>query len=152
MGVDERLAELSIELPEIGTPAGNYVPAVVAAGLLTTSGQVPRKDGEFFRGVVGADLSIEEGQEAARLCCLAGLAVAKQMLGSLDRIERVVKVNGFVRSAPGFTDQPKVINGASDLLVAVFGESGRHARAAIGVNELPLGCAVEIDFVFKILD
>ena len=150
MSVEERLAELGIELPEIGTPAGNYVPAVEAGGMLYTAGQVPRKDGDFFRGVVGADRTVEEGQEAARLCCLAGLAVAKRELSSLDRIERVVKVNGFVRSAPGFVDQPKVINGASDLLVEIFGDAGRHARAAIGVIELPLGCAVEIDFVFAV--
>jgi enamine deaminase RidA (YjgF/YER057c/UK114 family) len=150
VSIERRLEELGLTLPEAATPAGNYVPAVIAGGLLYTAGQVPRKDGDFFCGVVGGDLSLEDGQEAARLCCLAGLAVAKRALGSLDRIERVVKVNGFVRSAPGFTDQPKVINGASNLLVEVLGDAGRHARAAIGVNELPLGCAVEIDFVFQI--
>jgi enamine deaminase RidA (YjgF/YER057c/UK114 family) len=152
MCAEERLVELGLALPEAGTPAGNYVPAVIANGLLYTAGQVPRRDGDFFRGIVGGDLTLEEGQEAARLCCLAGLGVAKQALGDLDRIERVVKVNGYVRSAPGFTDQPKVINGASDLLVEVFGDAGRHARAALGVNELPLGCAVEIDFVFQVRD
>jgi enamine deaminase RidA (YjgF/YER057c/UK114 family) len=116
-----------------------------------TSGQIPVKDGKLAcAGYVGADVTLEEAEEAARMCCLGGLAVAKAELGSLDRIARVVKVNGYVRSAPGFTDQPKAINGASDLLVAIFGEKGRHARAAVGVNELPLGAAVEIDFTFAI--
>ena len=151
MSVEAKIAELGLTLPEAGVPAGNYIPAVVVGNLLYTAGQVPRKDGDFaYRGVVGDDLTIEDGQEAARLCCLAGLAVAKRELGSLDRIERVVKVNGYVRSAPGFGDQPKVINGASDLLVAIFGDAGRHARAAIGVNELPLNVGVEIDFTFQI--
>lgn len=153
MGIDAKLAELGIELPPAATPAGNYVPAVVAGDLLFTAGQVPRKDGDFaYRGVVGDDLTIEDGQAAARLCCLAGLSVAKAELGSLDRIVKVVKVNGFVRSAAGFGDQPKVINGASDLLVEIFGDAGRHARAAIGVSELPLNVGVEIDFVFRFCD
>ena len=103
-----------------------------------------------FQGVVGEDLTLEDGQEAARLCCLSGLAVAKMELGSLDRIRRVVKVNGFVRCAGGFTQQPAVINGASDLLVEILGDKGRHARAALGTNELPLGVAVEIDFTFEV--
>lgn len=151
MSAETRLIELEIELPEPFAPAGNYVPAVISGNLLFTAGQVPRRDGDFACiGTVGADLTLEDGFEAARLCCLGGLAVARRELGSLDRILRVVKVNGFVRSAPGFSMQPKVINGASDLLVDLFGENGRHARAALGVSELPLGVAVEIDFIFEI--
>jgi enamine deaminase RidA (YjgF/YER057c/UK114 family) len=151
MSFEARLADLGLALPDAPAPAGNYVSAVVAGGLLHTAGQIPRKDGSpAFLGTVGDDLTIEDGQEAARLCCLAGLAVAKAELGSLDRIKRVVKVNGYVRSGPGFTDQPAVINGASDLLVAVFGDAGRHARAAIGVSGLPLGVGVEIDFLFEV--
>ncbi len=151
MNPETRLAELGLELPPAPTPAGNYVPAVLSGGLLYTAGQIPKKDGALAHlGVVGADVSLEEAREAARLCCLAGLAAAKAELGDLARIRRVVKVNGFVRSAPGFTDQPQVVNGASDLLVAIFGDAGRHARAAIGVSELPLGVSVEIDFVFEV--
>jgi enamine deaminase RidA (YjgF/YER057c/UK114 family) len=151
MDVEARIAELGLTLPAAFTPAGNYVPCVVSGNLLYTAGQVPRQDGDFaYRGVVGDDLTIEDGQAAARLCGLAGLAAAKRELGTLDRIRRVVKVNGFVRSAKGFADQPKVINGASDLLVEIFGDAGRHARSAIGVSELPLGVGVEIDFVFEI--
>lgn len=148
---EARLAELGIALPALGTAAGNYVPFVLAGGLLYTAGQIPRNGDEIaFRGVVGAGLSLEDGRAAARLCTLGGLAVARMALGSLDRIERVVKVNGYVRSAPGFSDQPKVLNGASDLLVEIFGDAGRHARTAIGVAELPLGVGVEVDFTFAL--
>ena len=152
MSIEERLHALGLALPDSPAPAGNYVPGTIAGNLLFTSGQIPTKDGSIvYTGIVGADLSLEDGQEAARLCCLNGLAVAKSLLQDLERIKRVVKVNGYVRSAPGFTDQPKVINGASDLLVAALGEPGRHARAALGVNELPLGVGVEIDFLFEIV-
>ena len=150
MTIEKRMEELGLALPIAAAPAGNYVPTVLAGNLLFTSGQIPRATDGLVTGVVGRDLSVEQGQEAARLCCLAGLAAARQELGSLDRIERVVKVNGFVRSAPDFGDQPKVVNGASDLLVEIFGDAGRHARAALGTNELPLNVAVEIDFVFLV--
>ena len=153
MNVEARIEELGITLPEAFAPAGNYLPCVVSGNLVYTAGQVPRRDGDFaYRGVVGDDLTVEDGQEAARLCCLGGLAAVRREIGSLDRIHRVVKVNGFVRCAPGFADQPKVINGASDLLVEIFGDLGRHARSAIGVNELPLNVGVEIDFVFELVD
>ncbi len=149
MSVVERLRELGLSLPPAPAPAGNYVPWVRTGNLLFTAGQLPLREGKVaVKGVLGADLSIEQGQEAARLCCLAGLAVANAALGDLERVEQVVKVTGFVRSAPGFADQPKVLNGASDLLVAVFADRGRHARAALGTTELPLNAAVEIDFVF----
>ncbi len=152
MSINDRLADLGVSIPDLPpAPAGNYVPGVISGNLLFTAGQIPMRDGALsFLGTVGDTLTLEEGQEAARQCCLNGLAVAKSLLGDLTRIKRVVKVNGFVRSAPGFTDQPKVINGASDLLVAILGDAGRHARSALGVNELPLGVGVEIDFVFEL--
>lgn len=151
MSAEERITELGLNLPEAYAPAGNYVPCTVSGNLLFTAGQVPFKDGDFAHlGVVGRDVSIENAQEAARLCCLAALAAAKRYLGTLSEISRVVKVTGYVRSAPGFTDQPMVINGASDLLVEIFGDRGRHARSAVGVSELPLGCCVEIEFIFEL--
>ncbi len=152
MSIEARVQALGLEIPDLPpSPAGNYLPGTITGNLLFTAGQIPTRNGQIaFKGIVGADLSIEDGQEAARLCCLNGLAVAKSLLGDLSRVKRVIKVNGFVRSAAGFTDQPKVINGASDLLVAILGEPGRHARAALGVNELPLGVGVEIDFLFEI--
>jgi len=151
MSFENRIEELGLALPETSAPVANYVPCVVTGNLLFTAGQIPRRDGELVhRGVVGRDLTVEDAKEAARLCCLSGLAVARSYLGSLDEIEKVVKVTGWVRSAPGFTDQPQVVNGASDLLVEVFGDKGRHARAAVGVNELPLGVSVEAEFVFEL--
>jgi enamine deaminase RidA (YjgF/YER057c/UK114 family) len=152
MTIEQRLHDLGIVLPDLPpSPQGNYIPGTITGNLLFTAGQIPTHEGKVaYTGIVGADLSLEDGQEAARLCCLNGLAVARNLLGDLERVKRVVKVNGFVRSAAGFTDQPKVINGASDLLVAILGDAGRHARAALGVNELPLGVGVEIDFLFEV--
>lgn len=152
MSFEERVRALGLEIPDLPpAPAGNYLPGTISGNLLFTAGQIPTKGGEIAcTGTLGADLTIEDGQEAARLCCLNGLAVAKNLLdGDLSRIKRVIKVNGFVRSTESFTDQPKVINGASDLLVAILGDAGRHARAAIGVISLPLGVGVEIDFLFE---
>jgi enamine deaminase RidA (YjgF/YER057c/UK114 family) len=150
--VDKRLAELGLVLPEAPAPAANYVPFTVHAGLVHVSGQLPMRDGAVaITGKLGAGVSLEQGQEAARLCALAILAQARAACeGDLDRIRRVLRVGGFVASAPGFTDQPKVINGASDLLVAVLGDVGRHARAAVGVAVLPLDAAVEVDAVLAI--
>jgi len=152
--VDTRLTELGIELPTPATPAANYVPTVRTGNLVYVAGQVPVRNGEFlFRGKVGEgqDFSVEEGQEAARLVAVGILAQLKQACdGDLDRVRRVVKLNGFVNCAPGFELQPHVINGASNLMVEVFGESGRHARAAVGVAGLPFGVAVEIDGVFEV--
>ncbi len=151
MSVEDRLAQLGIVLPRAPKPVAAYVPAVAAAGLLFTSGQLPFRDGEVaYRGKVGADLNPEEGAAAARLCALNCLAVARAELGTLDRVRRVVKVTGYVNSAPGFTGQPGVLNGASELLLEVFGEAGRHARAAVGVSELPLDAAVEVEMVFEL--
>jgi enamine deaminase RidA (YjgF/YER057c/UK114 family) len=150
MTIEERLRDLGLALPPAPAPAGNYVPFVRAGDLVFTAGQIAMKDGTLITGVVGRDLDLEAAKEAAKACCLLGLAVAKSAVGDLENVLQVVKVNGFVRSAPGFTDQPKVLNGASDMLVAVFGDRGRHARAAIGVSELPLGAAVEVDFIFRV--
>lgn len=151
MSVEERLAELGLTLPEVAKPVASYVPGVLEDGWLYVSGQLPLRAGELaYRGKVGADVTTEQGYEAARLCALNILAVARALAGSLDRVRRVVKVVGFVNSAPGFTGQPQVVNGASDLLVQVFGEAGRHARSAVGVSELPLNAAVEVEAVFRV--
>jgi enamine deaminase RidA (YjgF/YER057c/UK114 family) len=151
MSVADRLQELNISLPQVARPVASYVPAVQTGNLLVVSGQLPFENGAVLRpGKLGADVSVEDGQALARQCALNGLAVALQALGSLDRVRRVVRIGGFVASAPGFSQQPAVMNGASDLLVQVFGEAGRHARAAVGVNELPLGAAVEVEFMFEV--
>jgi enamine deaminase RidA (YjgF/YER057c/UK114 family) len=151
MGIEARLTELGLDPGPAPAAAGNYLPAVLVGNLLFTAGQIPRRDGELVLcGVVGEDLSVEEGYEAARLCCLGGLAAARAVLGSLDRIQRVVKVQGYVRSAPRFHQQPAVLNGASDLLIELMGEAGRHARTALGTSELPLGVSVEVDFIFEV--
>lgn len=148
MSVEARLAELGLTLPEAATPAFNYMPVVVWGDVAYLSGQLPKVDGEVrVTGKVGAEVSVEQGQEAARLCILQGLAVLKQHLGSLDRIERMIRVTGYVQSAPGFDGQPKVIDGASNLLTEIFGEKGRHARSAVGVAELPRRSPVEVDLV-----
>ncbi|MEE8516453.1 MAG: RidA family protein [Alphaproteobacteria bacterium] len=149
--IESRLAELGIILPEVPAPVANYVPFVIAGPLVFISGQITMWDGELkFLGKVGADLTLEQGQDAARLCAINLLAQAKAAAGSLERIKRCVKLTGFVNADPGFTDHPKVINGASDLMVVVLGDNGRHARAAVGVNSLPMGVAVEVDGVFEL--
>jgi enamine deaminase RidA (YjgF/YER057c/UK114 family) len=148
---ESRLAELQIELPPPPQPLATYVPAVQAGNLLFLSGVLPMRDGQLaFSGKLGRDLTVEQGMEAARLALLNALAIAKQELGSLDRITRVVKVVGYVASAEGFVQQPQVLNGASDLLVAIFGEVGRHARVAVGAAELPRGAPVEIEVILSI--
>ncbi|MEN8150095.1 MAG: RidA family protein [Planctomycetota bacterium] len=151
MSAEARLAELGITLPEAPTPAGSYVPVNRTGNLVFTAGQIPTTDGAIsHRGVVGADVDLETANAAARVCTLNGLAAVRKALGSLDEIEKVVKVTGFVSSAPGFTDQPKVINGASDFLLEVFGDAGLHARSAVGVAGLPLGVCVEVEFIFQV--
>jgi enamine deaminase RidA (YjgF/YER057c/UK114 family) len=151
MTAEQALASLGITLPTPPAPAGSYVPVVVTGSLAFVAGQIPVEAGQVkFKGKVGRDVSIEAGQQAARLCTVNALAQLKTALGSLDRIKRVVKVTGFVNCEPSFADQPKVINGASDLLVQVFGEKGRHARAAVGVSSLPMESAVEVEFIVEI--
>lgn len=149
--IDDKLASLGITLPLPPAPAGSYVPIVISHNLVFVAGQIPTEAGQVkFKGKVGRDVSIEAGQQAARLCTINALAQLKLSLGSLDRIKRVVKVTGFVNCDPSFADQPKVVNGASDLLVQVFGENGRHARAAVGASSLPLDSAVEVEFIVEV--
>lgn len=149
--IKARLKELDVALPEIKPPVANYVPTVRSGNLLYVSGQLPMKNGEMVKGHLGKDVSIEKGHEAAKLCALNIVAQANAALnGDLDRILACVKVTGFVASTPDFTDHPKVINGASDFIVSVFGDSGKHARAAVGVAALPLGAAVEVEAIFEV--
>jgi enamine deaminase RidA (YjgF/YER057c/UK114 family) len=148
MSVAARLAELGLALPEAVAPAFQYVPVVVHGDLAWVSGQIPRAGTRvLMTGKVGDGIGLGQAQEAARACVLAALAQLESTLGSLDRIERVVKLTGFVASAPGFNQQPQVIDAASELLVKLFGEAGRHARSAVGVAELPRGVPVEIELV-----
>ena len=150
--IDQRLAELQIELPNAAAPMANYLPAVRSGNLLFVSGQICQWNGERrFTGKLGGEISVADGQQAARLCGLNLLAQTKRFLeGDLDRVVRVVRLGGFVNAVPGFTEQPQVVNGASDLMVEVFGDAGRHARAAVGVGSLPGGAAVEVDAVFEV--
>jgi enamine deaminase RidA (YjgF/YER057c/UK114 family) len=151
MSIDQRLGELGITLPEAPAPAANYVPYVISGPLVFVSGQISRDDGGLITGKLGGGLSVEQGQAAARSCALALIAQLRAACGGdLGRLRRVVKLTGFVNCTPDFTDQPQVVNGASDLMVAVFGEAGRHARAAVGAPSLPLGVAVEIEGIFEI--
>ena len=151
--IDARLAELGIELPDAPAPAANYVPFVVSGNLVFVAGQVTVWNGDIrFKGRLGEDMDVDEGYQAARLCGLNLIAQAKVAAGGdLDRVKRVVKLGGFVNSTPDFTDQPKVVNGASDLMGEVFGDDlGKHARFAVGAVSLPLGVAVEVDGVFEL--
>jgi enamine deaminase RidA (YjgF/YER057c/UK114 family) len=150
---EHRLADLGIELPPVPPAAGLYAPAARSGSQLYISGQVPRAadgSGVAAVGKLGQDVTVEEGAALARLCALQALAIARAELGSLDRVVRVVRVAGYVASAPGFTGHPAVVNGASQLLLDVFGEAGRHARIAIGVAELPAGVPVEVEFLFEV--
>jgi len=151
MSIDQRLAELGITLPVPAAPVAAYVPAVEIGGLLHVSGQISfAEDGSLITGRLGDDVDLDGGIAAARRCGIMLLAQIKAALGSLDRVERVVKLGVFVNSSPGFTDQPKVANGASELMQQVFGEPGRHARSAVGVAVLPLGVAVEVDAIVAV--
>jgi enamine deaminase RidA (YjgF/YER057c/UK114 family) len=147
---EDRLRELGHELPPVAEPAGSYVPATRAGNLVFTAGQIPLIGGELWlRGKVGDAVTVEEAQQAARLCALNALAAAAAAAGGLNNISRVVKVTGFVASGQGFNGQPQVLNGASDLLGEVFGEAGLHARSAVGVAELPLDAPVEVEIVVE---
>ena len=150
MAIADRLEELGLALPTVAAPAGAYLPAVVAGDLVWTAGQLPFVDGELARtGLLGQDVSVEDAADLAGVAALNALAAVASVLGGLDRVSRVVKVTGFVASAPGFTEQPRVLNGASQVLVDVFGEHGRHARSAVGVAALPLGSPVEVELVVQ---
>ena len=149
--IEDRIAALGLQLPVAAAPAANYVPFVLHDGLLHIAGQIPfQPDGSLLKGRLGEDLGTGAGQIAAQRCALGLLAQMKAALGTLDRVERVLKLNVFVSSTPDFTDQPEVANGASDLMVQVFGDAGRHARSAVGVAVLPRGVAVEIDAVVAV--
>lgn len=148
--IEARLGELGITLPDAPAPAANYVPFVITGNLLFVSGQIAQGPEGPIRGKLGESMGIEEGQAAARACALALIAQARAATGDLDRIARVVKLTGFVNATPDFVDHPKVVNGASDLFVEIFGDRGRHARAAVGSASLPLGVAVEIEGVFEL--
>lgn len=147
---EARLRDLGVSLPEPPRPVATYVPAVRVHDFVYVSGQIPFVDGDLaYRGKVGGDLSLDEGYQAARTCLLNNLAVVRDFIGSIDQIVQIVKLSVFVNSAPGFRDQARVANGASDLLNEVFGDAGRHARTTVACNEAPLDAAVEVDLVVQ---
>ena len=147
-----KLAELKIELPKAAAPVANYVPVVITGSHAFLSGQVTAWNGEIkYQGKLGKEFSIEDGQKAARICGLNIIAQLQAALGDLDRVKRIVKLGVFVNCEASFSDQPKVANGVSDLMVEIFGDAGKHARAAIGVNVLPLNVAVEVDALFEVV-
>jgi len=149
--IDEKIKSLNIELPTPPKPAGAYIPVVISDQTVYVSGQIPIEDGKVaYKGKVPTEQSLEQAQAAARICAINALAQLKSELGNLDRISKIVRVSGFVNSSPDFTDQPKVINAASNLLYEIFGEKGQHSRIAVGVASLPLGSTVEIDMIVEI--
>jgi enamine deaminase RidA (YjgF/YER057c/UK114 family) len=151
MSPEDKLKELGIEFPEAPAPLGSYVPVVRTGNLIFLSGILPLRHGKLTRhGVVGKDISLDESMEDARTATVNALSVLKSYIGSLDKVKRCIKITGYVASASDFIEQPKVLNAASDLMFEIFGEAGRHARAAVGVNVLPLNSPVEIDFIFEV--
>lgn len=150
MSVEQRLGELGLTLPPVAVPAGAYVPAIISGNLVFTAGQIPLVDGTLMaKGKVGAEITPEFGKEIAQRCALNAIAAVKSVLGDLSRVTRIVKVVGFVASTPDFTGQPGVVNGASELLAAAFGEAGAHARSAVGVAVLPLDAPVEVELIVE---
>jgi enamine deaminase RidA (YjgF/YER057c/UK114 family) len=152
MGVEEKLKELGVELPSAATPMANYVPAVRSGSLVFLSGHGPVEKDRIIRGKVGRDLTVEEGYEAARVTAIGLIGTLKSTVGDLEKVRRIVKLLGMVNCGPDFTEQPQVVNGASDLMVEVFGEKGRHARSAVGMNALPVDIAVEIEMIAEVED
>lgn len=148
--IETRLSELNLTLPPVPAAAGSYEHAVLDQGLLHVSGGLSFSEAKSYKGKLGVDVSLEEGQEAARICLLNRLAVIKDMIGSLDNVERIVSLQGYVQSVPEFVEQPAVINGASELAIEIFGDAGRHARVALGAAALPLNAAVEISLVVRV--
>ena len=149
--IEKRLKELGIIIPNAPKPAGSYLPVVLSGKLAFVSGQIPIKDGQvIYQGKVGTAQSIDDAQEAAKLCIINGLAQIESYCGTLDNLEKIIKISGFVNSTKDFTEHPKVINAASDLLMKIFGEKGRHSRIAVGVTSLPLNATIEIDMVVEI--
>jgi len=152
MSFDAKLKALNIELPMAPKPVANYVPVVRAGDLLFLSGVLPSRDGQLIlTGKLGQGITIEQGMEAAKVAALNALAIVRSEVGSLDKVKRIVKMVGHIASAPGFTDQPQVLNGASDLLVQIFGEAGKHARVAVGAAELPREAPLEIELIVQVL-
>ena len=150
MSANQRISDLGIVLPQVATPAGAYVPAVVSGNLVFTAGQIPLVEGKLAAtGKVGKDLSAEQAREIARICALNAVAAVKSVIGDLDRVKKIVKVVGFVASAPDFSQQPAVVNGASELLEQIFGDKGIHARSAVGVAVLPLDAPVEVELIVE---
>jgi len=150
-GVEGRLQSLGFELPVVAAPLAAYVPAMRSGNLIFTSGQLPTRNGELVAaGIVGKDLTVEEAKAAAEVCALNAIAAVKSVLGNLDNVRRVVKVVGFVASTPEFTQQPAVVNGASELLLAVFGDIGKHARSAVGVAALPINAPVVVELIVDV--
>ncbi len=150
MSANQRISDLGISLPQVATPAGAYVPAVISGNLVFTAGQIPLVEGKLVAtGKVGKDLTAEQAKEIARICALNAVAAIKSVIGDLDRVTKVVKVVGFVASDPSFTQQPAVVNGASELLEQIFGERGIHARSAVGVAVLPLDAPVEVELIVE---
>jgi len=149
---DETLAKLGLTVPELAPPVANFVPYVITGNTVYVSGQVPLRDGKAsYVGKLGKEFNVEQGQEAARACAVNVISVIRHACGgNLDRVKRCVRLGGFVNSTPDFTAQPQVLNGASDLIVLLFGDRGRHARVAVSANSLPLGVAVEVDAIFEI--
>ena len=151
MSPEDKLKKLGIELPEAPSPLGSYIPIVRTGNLLFLSGVLPLRNGKLMRtGRVGESVSLDEARDNARTAAINALSVLKANIDSLNKVKRCVKITGYVASAPDFTEQPKVLNAASDLMFEIFGEAGRHARAAIGVNVLPLNSPVEIEFIFEV--
>jgi enamine deaminase RidA (YjgF/YER057c/UK114 family) len=151
MSFEARIRELGLVIPEMSAPVGHFVPAVQVGNLVFVSGQIPAQQGRAgMKGKLGRELSIEQGQEAARSALLNVLAALRSITGNLDAVRRIVKLNGWVASAEGFNSQPRVVDGASQLLEEIFGEAGKHARAAIGVAELPLGAPVELELIAEV--
>jgi enamine deaminase RidA (YjgF/YER057c/UK114 family) len=148
--VEQRLSELGLTLPEVATPAGSYLPAMISGNLVFTAGQIPLVEGKLMAtGKLGAEITVEYGAEIAQRCALNALAALKSVIGDLDRVKQIVKIVGFVSSVPEFTAQPSVINGASEFLQQVFGDAGQHARSAVGVSVLPLDAPVEIELIVE---
>ena len=152
MGIEEKLKQLGLELPSSAKPMANYVPAVRTGNLVFLSGHGPLEKDRLVTGKVGSDLTVEEGYQAARLTAIGLLGSLKALIGDLERVRRIVKLLGMVNCDPTFMEQPQVINGASDLLVEVFGDRGRHARSAVGMNALPVNIAVEIEMIVEVED
>ena len=151
MMYEKKLEEMGLKVPAVAIPVANYAPGIKIGNLIYVSGQLPMADGKLaYQGKLGETYSLEQGYEAAKLCALNCIGVLKSLAGDLDLVEKVIKITGFVNSAAGFTDQPKVVNGASDLLGQVFGEAGVHSRSAVGAFELPLGACCEVEMIVQL--